>query len=165
MKTLNIYVALVFSIFAINFSFAQTSVKNETIKVWGNCGMCKTKIEKAAKVGGASTADWNEETNLLNVRYNSSKSTSQKIQKAIAASGYDTQDFKADDKTYNILMSCCRYDRNTAFTNVNKKVTSKADCKQMDCCKNKTCCEMNGKCDEKACKESAECKISACCKS
>jgi copper chaperone CopZ len=116
MRTLNIYAALFFSIFAINFSFAQTSVKKETIKVWGNCGICKKNIEKAAKVGGATTADWNKETKVLNVSYNSSRSNSEKIQKAIAASGYDTQDFKADDNTYNKLMSCCQYDRNTAFT-------------------------------------------------
>ncbi len=76
MKTLNIYAALLFSIFAVNFSFAQTTVKNETIKVSGNCGMCKNKIEKAAKVGGAETANWNEETKVLNVSYNPSNSNS-----------------------------------------------------------------------------------------
>lgn len=165
MKTLNIYAALLFSIFAINFSFAQTSVKNETIKVWGNCGMCKSKIEKAAKVGGASAANWNEETKVLNVSYNSSTSNSLKIQKAVAASGYDTQDFKADDKAYNKLMSCCKYDRSSALTGMDGKLKSKMECKDMDCCKDKGCCDKNGKCDSKACKSMPECKGMACCKS
>jgi copper chaperone CopZ len=110
MKTLNIYAAILFSIFSLN-SFAQTSVKKETIKVWGNCGSCKKKIEKSAKAAGASFASWSEKTKLLTVSYNTSKSNSEKIQKAVAASGYDTQDFKADDKAYKKLDACCQYDR------------------------------------------------------
>ncbi len=81
MKTLNIYAVLLFSIFAINFSFAQTSVKKETIKVWGNCGMCKNKIEKSAKSAGATYANWNEESNVLNVSYNTSNTNSVKNSK------------------------------------------------------------------------------------
>ncbi len=111
MKTLNIYAALLFSIFAINYSFAQTSVKKETIKVWGNCGMCKTTIEKSAKKAGATTASWNEESKELKISYASAKTSSTKIQEAIAKSGYDTQDFTADNKAYNNLHSCCKYDR------------------------------------------------------
>ena len=111
MKSLNIYAALLFSIFAINFSFAQATVKKETIKVWGNCGMCKTNIEKAAKKAGASVAIWNEESKELKVSYASSKTSSPKIQQAIAKSGYDTQDFTADNKSYKNLHACCQYDR------------------------------------------------------
>ena len=157
MKTLNIYAALLFSIFAINFSFAQTSVKKEIIKIWGNYGMCKNNIEKTAKAGGATTANWNEETKVLNVSYNSSKSNSEKIQKSIAASGYDTQDFKADDKGYNKLMSCCKYERNTAFRRMSGKTKSKMACKNMDACNTKVCYK-NGKCDENLCNDMAECK-------
>jgi len=160
MKTLNIYAALLFSIFAINFSFAQTAVKNETIKVSGNCGMCKNKIEKAAKVGGAETANWNEETKFLNVSYNPSNSNSEKIQKSIAISGYDTQNFKADDKAYNKLMSCCKYDRSTAFAPMNGK-TKSMGCKNPEACKDKACYK-NGKCDESLCKDMAECKATCC---
>ncbi len=158
MKTLNIYAALLFSIFAINFSFTQNAVKTETIKVWGNCGMCKNNIEKAAKVGGAATANWNNDTKILNVSYNSSNSNSEKIQKAIAASGYDTQNLKASNKAYNKLMGCCQYDRNTALTN------SKLSCKNPDACKDKPCYK-NGKCDENLCKDIPECKSTCCSKS
>ncbi len=111
MKTLNIYAALLFSIFAINFSFAQTAVKKETIKVWGNCGMCKTTIEKAAKKAGATTANWNEDSKELKVSYAVNKTSSTKIQEAIARSGYDTQDFIADNSAYDNLHGCCKYDR------------------------------------------------------
>ncbi len=117
MKTLNIYAALLFSIFAINFSFAQSNVKKETIKVWGNCGMCKTNIEKAAKKAGATSANWSEESKELKVAYISNKSSSQKIQEAIAKAGYDTQDYTADNKAYKNLHTCCQYERKGSSTN------------------------------------------------
>jgi hypothetical protein len=168
MKTLNIYAALLFSIFAVSFSFAQkTTVLNtkENIKVWGNCESCKKRIENAAKSAGAATADWSEESKILALSYDGSKTSSEKIQKAIAASGHDTQNFKGDDKAYNKLPSCCKYDRNTGFTILKAKVNLKADCKNMDCCKSNSCCDKGDKCDDNACKEIVVCKDMACCKS
>ena len=111
MKILNIYAALLFSIFAVNFSFAQTALQKETIKVWGNCGMCKTTIEKAAKKAGVKTANWNEDSKELKVSYAVNKTSSAKIQEAIAKSGYDTQDLTADIKAYDNLHGCCKYER------------------------------------------------------
>jgi len=40
------------------------------IKVWGNCGKCKTRIEKAAKVKGVKKTFWNMETKMLELTYN-----------------------------------------------------------------------------------------------
>ncbi|MEP7255505.1 MAG: heavy metal-binding domain-containing protein, partial [Ferruginibacter sp.] len=110
MKTLSLVAALLISIFSFNTSFAQTA-KTETIKVWGNCGMCKTTIEKAAKKAGAKMANWNEDSKELKVSYAVNKTSSVKIQQAIAKSGYDTQDFTADNKAYDNLQGCCKYDR------------------------------------------------------
>ena len=149
MKTLNIYAALLFSLFAVNISFAQTSLKKETIKVWGNCGMCKTTIEKSAKKAGVKTANWNEDSKELVVSYAVNKTTSAKIQEAIAKSGYDTQDFTADNKAYDNLHGCCKYDRKTAATGVTKMKCCDTEkcgkeataCKDMQCCKDKTCCK------------------------
>jgi hypothetical protein len=89
--------------------FAQT--KTDTVKVWGSCEECKGKIEKAAKKAGAASADWNDETYLLVVNYNSDKTSALAIQKSIAAVGYDTQDVKADDAAYKKLPKCCQYKR------------------------------------------------------
>lgn len=165
MKTLNIYAVVLLSIFSINISFAQIPVKNETIKVSGNCGMCKNKIEKSAKSAGATFANWNSETQVLNIVYTPSETNSQKIQKAIAAAGYETESFKADDKAYNNLHGCCKYERNTAFAGSNGKTSSYTDCKDMECCQDKGCCDKNSKCNSNACKEKAECKDMKCCKS
>jgi hypothetical protein len=94
-------------------SYAQTKpvAKTEKIKVWGNCEMCKSKIEKAATAAGASYALWNEEAKILTVKYAAAKTTNLKIQQKIAAAGYDTQDVTATDEAYKNLPECCQYDR------------------------------------------------------
>ncbi len=103
---------LIFSTISTTTIFAQeTSKKSESLKIWGNCGMCEETIEKAAKKAGATTADWSEETKMLAISYNPAKSSTFKIQQAIAEAGYDTQDLKANDKAYEKLHGCCKYDR------------------------------------------------------
>jgi periplasmic mercuric ion binding protein len=111
MKSLLSIAAIVCSLFISINVFAQQQLKKETIKVWGNCGMCKAKIEKAAKKAGAKTALWNEETKELKVSYTAAKTSNQKIQQEVAGVGYDTQDVIASDKVYNNLHGCCQYER------------------------------------------------------
>jgi len=90
---------------------AMASSKSETVKVYGNCDMCKSRIEKAAKIDGVSKASWDSKTKLLSMVYDPSKVNSEVIQKKIAAVGHDTEKFKADNKVYDKLPSCCLYDR------------------------------------------------------
>jgi copper chaperone CopZ len=92
-------------------SFAQKRGAKESIPVSGNCGMCKGKIEKAAKQAGASDAEWNAETQELTVKYASTTTNAAKIQQAVAAVGYDTRDVKASDEAYDKLHGCCKYER------------------------------------------------------
>lgn len=89
--------------------FAQN--KTENIKVWGNCGQCKKHIETSLTVNGVEKADWDKKTKILTVTYDTSKITNDQIQKNVAAAGYDTEKFKADDKAYKDLEECCQYDR------------------------------------------------------
>ncbi len=114
MKKLTIVIAVLFSIFCTKTSMAQqttATLKSDTVKVWGNCGMCKNRIEKAAKGAGASTASWNSTTQMLIVSYDAGNSSLEKIQKAIAKKGHDTRDFEATDADYNKLPGCCLYER------------------------------------------------------
>ena len=110
MKKLSLLFLIVFGILFSNTTFAQTS-KNETINVWGNCGMCKKKIEKAAKSAGAASASWDADKHELSISYDESKTSNQKIQEAIVKIGYDTQDFTATQEAYDNLPGCCQYDR------------------------------------------------------
>ncbi len=86
--------------------------KTEKIEVKGNCGMCESRIEKAVKaVDGVSKADWNKETKKLEVTYDDTKTSLDKVEVAIAKVGHDTPHHKAKDEVYNELPSCCKYDR------------------------------------------------------
>lgn len=93
-------------------SFAQKAADTTAVvKVWGNCGMCKERIEKAAFGKGVKSADWNVETNMLTVVYNPAKTELLTIEKRISSVGHDTEHTSASDKVYNNLHGCCQYDR------------------------------------------------------
>jgi copper chaperone CopZ len=118
MKTLKFIIAAVWvGMLGIN-SFAQiqdhskmTTTKSDTIKVWGNCEMCKARIEKAAKLDGVSKAEWDTQSKILWVTFDTAKTSMDEISKNIAAAGHDNSKVKADDKAYNALPGCCRYER------------------------------------------------------
>jgi len=160
MKTLKLFVA---SLLMVSFSFvAGAQQKSEAFKVSGNCGMCKTKIEKAAKSAGATFAAWDADTKQLKVKYSSTASNAAKIQQSIAAAGYDTPTAKATQEAYDNLHGCCKYERET--TTANEAKDAKACCadgvcaktgepckKDMSCCKNGDHkCSADGKCDHHA---------------
>lgn len=105
---------LFFSIFLLA-SFAFTSVQAQektvkaSIKVYGNCGMCKERIETALDHNGIKTASWDSKTKKLDVVYNSKKISEKEIHQLIAAVGHDTDQVKAADKVYADLPFCCLY--------------------------------------------------------
>ncbi|MBL0334048.1 MAG: hypothetical protein IPP73_01555 [Chitinophagaceae bacterium] len=135
-------------------AFAVAQTQTESIKVSGNCGMCKTKIEKAAKTGGATYALWDKQTKILTVKYNSSSTNKAKIQQEVAAVGYDTPEYKATDEAYNKLDACCHYEREgqtAAATEHHMDMKMEGSCSEK--CGDK-CKKENGKCtDMAACKE------------
>ncbi len=87
------------------------NAKTETVKVYGNCGMCESTIEKAANKKKISKADWNVDTKMASITYDSKKTTLDAVLKNIALAGYDNQSFLAPDAAYNKLPGCCKYDR------------------------------------------------------
>lgn len=92
-------------------SSAQNS-KHVMVKVGGNCEMCKDRIETAAKsVPGVESANWEIDTKMLHLNFDSAKTSSDEIQKAIAKVGHDTKKFKAPDDVYNKLPECCLFER------------------------------------------------------
>ena len=109
MKTFQIFSFSALFLLVSAVAIAQT--KTETFNVSGNCGMCKTKIEKAAKEAGAKEASWDTESKVLTVTYKSSSTNTAKIQQKIAEVGYDNPGFKATDAAYDKLHGCCKYER------------------------------------------------------
>jgi len=86
--------------------------KTESFKVWGNCEMCKDRIESTVKAAGATAAAWDSKTKLLSVTFDPSKTSRDSLSKKIAAVGHDTEKFKAPDGVYAKLPGCCKYERN-----------------------------------------------------
>lgn len=151
MKTLRIF-SLVTLFLAIAGISAAQKIKTETFKVSGECGMCKKKIEKAAKEAGATIASWNQQTQLLKVTYNASDANTASIQQKIAGVGYDTPNYKATSDAYNSLDECCKYDREKMQTCCGVACEMKdGKCKDEKVCKEKGCCKDSEKCKEMGC--------------
>ena len=119
MKIKFIFASIMAIVLTVSAVSAQTKSdpKTETVKIWGNCSMCKTTIEKAAKDAGATTAVWNKTTKMLKITYLESATSNAKIQEKIASVGYDTKDLIAPDAVYNELPECCQYERKAAKKN------------------------------------------------
>jgi cation transport ATPase len=129
MKT-NLIIILFFALLA-STSFAQTmpspasastKIVTANIKVLGNCGMCKDRIEKALDTKGVKQAKWNISTKNLEVIYVPEKITEKKIRELVSAAGHDTDSTKAKDAVYAKLPFCCLYrDHDHSGMDDNKK--------------------------------------------
>jgi periplasmic mercuric ion binding protein len=89
----------------------SAGTKTESFKVWGNCSMCKDRIEKAVKSEGASEATWDSKTKMLTVTFDTKKTSVDALSKKIASVGHDTEKYKAPDDVYAKLPGCCHYER------------------------------------------------------
>lgn len=104
----------------LSFIACNAQIKNsktETVKIYGNCGMCKSTIEKAGNLKKVANVDWNKDTKIATITYDTTKTNQDEILKRIALSGYDSDKFLAPDDVYANLHGCCQYER------VNKSVT------------------------------------------
>lgn len=120
MKTIKIMLVTLFVVMLCTTASAQTqgqknstgqTLKTETFKVWGECGMCKTRIENAVKAEGAATASWDEKTDMLTVSFDPKKTNVDALSKKLASVGHDTEKYRASDPVYTKLPGCCHYDR------------------------------------------------------
>ena len=101
-------------ILLLSMTIANAQIKNaktETVKIYGNCGMCETTIEKAGNLKKVAQVDWDKDTKMATLTYDSAKTNQDEILKRIALAGYDSEKFLAPDSAYNSLAGCCQYDR------------------------------------------------------
>ena len=80
-------------------------------KVWGNCGKCKARIEKALKVEGVKKAEWDMNTKMLTVVFKPKIISIEQINQKLAYSGHDTEELYALNEDYKKLPECCKYKR------------------------------------------------------
>ena len=101
------------SIFLISCGVKIPHAKTESVKIQGNCGMCKETIEGAVYKKKEAKTDWNVDTKIAKITYDSTKTTVDAILKRVALAGYDSEVFLAPDEAYNKLQNCCKYERTT----------------------------------------------------
>lgn len=98
----------------LSVTFASAQIKNkttETVKINGNCKMCKKTIETAANIKNIAKVDWDENTKIAMVTYDAKKTNLDTVLKRVADAGYDNEKFTAPNKVYDELHGCCQYDR------------------------------------------------------
>jgi len=96
---------------SISISAQIKNAKTETVKVYGNCAMCETTIEKTGTIKKIAKVDWNQETKMATLTYDTRVTNQDEILKRIALAGYDSDKFLAPDDVYNNLHGCCQYER------------------------------------------------------
>lgn len=93
---------------------SNAQIKNattQTVKIFGNCGMCETTIENAGTINKVAKVDWNKDTSMATLTYDAKQTNQDEILKRIALAGYDNEKFLAPDKAYSNLPGCCQYER------------------------------------------------------
>lgn len=90
--------------------WTQSSMAQETsILVRGNCGMCKERIESAAKdVIGVSSSIWDTEKQILIVQH-APFFVEEELHQKMATIGHDTDQLLARQDRYTQLHGCCKY--------------------------------------------------------
>ncbi len=112
MKTFKQLMVAISSVAIITSANAQIkNSKTVTVNINGNCDMCKKAIETAAFVKKVAAIDWNKDTHLATLTYDSTKTTKEDVLKRVALAGYDNETFLAPDAAYANLSGCCQYDR------------------------------------------------------
>lgn len=110
--TANKVIMMILMILSVTLGWSQLkNQKTETVKIYGNCGMCENTIEKAGNMKNRSNVAWDKETKMATILYDSLKTSKEEILKRVALAGYDSDTFLAPDDTYSNLPSCCQYER------------------------------------------------------
>ena len=112
MKSLKKTMMAILLLLSVVVSNAQIkNAKTESVKIYGNCAMCKTTIEKAGSLKNIANVDWNADTKMAVLVYDSKITNQDEILKRIALAGYDSDKFLAPDAVYSKLAGCCQYNR------------------------------------------------------
>jgi copper chaperone CopZ len=73
--------------------------------------MCEKTIETAGNVKKVANVEWNKDSKMATITYDSIKTNQDEILKRIALAGYDSDKFLAPDDVYSKLAGCCQYER------------------------------------------------------
>ncbi len=121
MKTITCIAAMLLCITISSSQAQQTSYPSTDsttrFHVSGACEQCKDRIEKAVKIKGVISGQWDVNTQQLTLEFDPSKTSVEKIIKRIVAVGHDVDEIKASNKVYGALPACCHYRELNGTTN------------------------------------------------
>ena len=114
MKKKPLFLIIILSVIALGFSscalFKGNKFKvNTSFTVYGDCEMCKERIETALDRKGINTAYWSLKDQKVFITYQSDIFTEEQLHNIVAMVGHDTDKVKADDIVYQNLPGCCHY--------------------------------------------------------
>ncbi|SRR5690554_5101316 len=107
-------IIIVLAVFSFSPIYSQEKNKKKivetTFRVDGVCEDCKKRIEDATlRISGVKLAEWDKNTQQLNVVYKNKKTSEDAIQQTIANNGHSTEGHEADSAAYEKLPKCCKY--------------------------------------------------------
>lgn len=105
------YILILTTLFTLFSCTQSTPDKVVTFKVWGNCDMCKKTIETSCTINGVKEKDWNVDSKLMTVKFDTTITNIDMLQQLIAKAGYDNDGYFGDDYAYAKLKPCCQYER------------------------------------------------------
>ena len=89
---------------------SQKKIVASQFMVYGNCEMCKKRIESATlSLKGVKYVSWSPQSKNFSIIYNSTKVSIDDVKKKIADVGHDNSSYKATDEVYDNLHGCCKY--------------------------------------------------------
>lgn len=111
MRTLSIALSILLLGAMPSCSAQVKNARTLNVKVDGDCGMCEKTIERVGSIKGESEVDWDVDSHMASVTYDSTRTDLDAILQRIAHAGYDTERFLAPKEAYDKLPGCCQYDR------------------------------------------------------
>ena len=108
MKTIKSVLTVVVLLTVFTVANAQQTAVIK-IKTSAQCEMCEEKMEsKIAFEKGVKDVDLDVKSKILTVTYKTSKTSPEKIRKAVTELGYDADNLTANADAYSKLPSCCK---------------------------------------------------------
>ena len=126
-QSFQLFIYLLF-LFFISFTVnAQDTIIS--IRVFGNCEMCKERIEEAAKGKGIKKAEWHIASGYLKLTVEPAFKGIEKLHQRISDAGHDTELKKAKDVIYADLPQCCKYRDGSMGELLNKNTANSQESK------------------------------------
>lgn len=112
MKSISKILMVIAVLLSAQNTFANIkNAKTVTAKISGSCQMSETAIKNAGNVKRIANVEWNMNTHMATITFDSTQTDKDEILKRIALAGYDNEAYLAPDRAYSNLSNDCQYKR------------------------------------------------------